>query len=89
MEIMLYVSFVIRDNTMTKKTIERGFDVGYLVDMGLDAINEGMSIEEVLEWVATSAKSDEWFEGKYPNKCADKEYNGTNVIFYDIRTIGK
>ena len=74
---------------MMNKAIEREFDVEYLVDMGLDALNEGMSIEEVIEWVALSAKGDEWFEGKYPTKCADKGYDGNTVTFYNICTIGK
>jgi hypothetical protein len=74
---------------MTNEMIKKEFDVEYLVDMALDSLKDGDSIEDMLRWVLLSAKSDEWFEGKYPDKCSDKEYNGNEVVFYNIKTIGE
>jgi hypothetical protein len=73
---------------MSKKLTElkKRFDVEYLVESALDSLKDGDSIEEMLRWVLTSAKADEWLENKYPQiACADKEYNGNEVTFTDFQ----
>lgn len=68
------------------KKLEKSFDIEYLVDMAMDSLKDGDSIEEMLRWVLASAKADEWLECTHPEvACADKEYDGDKVIFTDFQ----
>jgi hypothetical protein len=64
------------------KELKKSFEVEYLIESALDSLKDGDSIEDMLRWVLTSAKADEWLENKYPHiACADREYNDNEVTF--------
>ena len=77
---------------MSKKLtkLEKSFDIEYLVDSALDSLKDGDSIEDMLRWVLTSAKADEWLENNYPHiACADKEYDGDKVTFTHFQYLNR
>jgi hypothetical protein len=77
---------------MSKKLtkLEKSFDVEYLVEMGMDSLKDGDSIEEMLRWVLLSASAQQWLECKYPQvACADKEYDGDKVTFTQFQYLRK
>ena len=77
---------------MSKKltNIKKSFDVEYLIESALDSLKDGDSIEDMLRWVLTSAKADEWLENTYPHiACADKEYDGSDVTFTGFQYLPK
>jgi hypothetical protein len=92
MESIPYLYYTIKRYTMSKKLkkLEKNFDIEYLVDMAMDSLKDGDSIEEMLRWVLASAKADEWLECTHPEvACADKEYDGDKVIFTEFQYWGK
>ena len=87
-----YLYYTIKRYTMSKKLkkLEKSFDIEYLVDSAMDSLKDGDSIEEMLRWVLTSAKADEWLECTHPEvACADKEYDGDKVTFTDFQYLPK
>jgi hypothetical protein len=73
---------------MSKKLtkLEKSFDVEYLVEMGMDSLNDGDSIEDMLRWVLLSASAQQWLECKHPKvACADREYDGDTVTFTNFQ----
>jgi hypothetical protein len=77
---------------MSKKltNIKKSFDVEYLIESALDSLKDGDSIEDMLRWVLTSAKADEWLENTHPHiACADKEYDGSDVTFTQFQYLPK
>ena len=61
------------------KVLKKRFDVEHLVDMALDSLNDGDSIEEMLRWVLLSAKAEEWLHYEHPNvRDCTKSYNVDN-----------
>ena len=67
------------------KKLEKSFDIEYLVDMAMDSLKDGDSIEEMLRWVLLSARAEEWLECTHPQiACANKEYDGNTVTFTEI-----
>ena len=66
------------------------FDVGYLIEEGMDMIKESvlsgeLSFEDVLYHVLVAAKSDQWLEDKYPTIHANQtEIDGNKVTFTDL-----
>jgi hypothetical protein len=72
------------------KELKKSFDVEYLIESALDSLKDGDSIEDMLRWVLTSAKADEWLENTYPHiACADKEYDGSDVTFTQFQYLPK
>ena len=66
------------------------FDVGYLIEEGMDMIKESvlsgeLSFEDVLYHVLVAAKSDQWLEDKYPTIHANQTcIDGNKVTFTDL-----
>lgn len=61
-----------RKSKSHEEQITKSFDIEHLVDQTMDDINEGeMSLKDVITHLALSAKSEGFFETKYPNKTAE------------------
>jgi len=87
-----YLYYITKRYTMSKKfkKLEKSFDIEYLVDMGMDSLKDGDSIEEMLRWVLLSARAEEWLECTHPEiACADKNYDGNKVIFTEFQYLPK
>ena len=61
-----------RKSKSHEEGITKSFDIEHLVDQTMDDIIEGeMSLKDVITHLALSAKSEGFFETKYPNKTAE------------------
>ncbi len=77
-----------RKSKSNEESITKSFDIQHLVDETMDDINEGeMSLKEVITHLALSAKSEGFFETKYPNKTAESisfNMNDESVTWEEI-----
>jgi hypothetical protein len=77
-----------RKSKSNEEGITKSFDIQHLVDETMDDINEGeMSLKEVITHLALSAKSEGFFETKYPNKTAESisfNMNDESVTWEEI-----
>lgn len=77
-----------RKSKSHEEGITKAFDIQHLVDETMDDINEGeMSLKDVITHLALSAKSEGFFETKYPNKTAESisfNMNDESVTWEEI-----